>query len=340
MHQLNPSVLIMGYGKIGKIKAKIWKQCGINVFVTDVTKTRLESAQADGFRIEKSPSNISYSFVDICTPSNTHIEVLRRIISDDVRFDRVIIEKPLFNNAYEKHILYELLDNDNSLHERIIVNEQYYRSKVIKCLQERLSKEKIKRVKITMSKDRNADNKSGRFIDNDIGAYGIELPHILAILDILDKPVNLMALVKNILYIDSDDKNNQGIYIEYVTKNDTTVVINSFLGDFKVSPENEVSDNCFIDRSLVIEGENFNHRVIMDPHPSNERLYAELKFGEESMLIHDDMLRENIFNIINNNIAEGCKLEYAIQQSKQAILLFNNANIIHIKKEDNYVYNY
>lgn len=237
MHQLNPSVLIMGYGKIGKIKAKIWKQCGINVFVTDVTKTRLESAQADGFRIEKSPSNISYSFVDICTPSNTHIEVLRRIISDDVRFDRVIIEKPLFNNAYEKHILYELLDNDNSLHERIIVNEQYYRSKVIKCLQERLSKEKIKRVKITMSKDRNADNKSGRFIDNDIGAYGIELPHILAILDILDKPVNLMALVKNILYIDSDDKNNQGIYIEYVTKNDTTVVINSFLGDFKVSPK-------------------------------------------------------------------------------------------------------
>lgn len=75
----------------------MWYKC----FVTDVTKTRLESAQADGFRIEKSPSNISYSFVDICTPSNTHIEVLRRIISDDVRFDRVIIEKPLFNNAYE-----------------------------------------------------------------------------------------------------------------------------------------------------------------------------------------------------------------------------------------------
>ncbi len=100
----------------------------------------------------------------------------------------------------------------------------------------------------------------------------------------------------------------------------------------KYPPENEVSDNCFIDRSLVIEGENFNHRVIMDPHPSNKRLYAELKFGEESMLIHDDMLRENIFSIINNNIAEGCKLEYAIQQSKQAILLFNNANIIHIKK--------
>lgn len=340
MHQLKLSVLIVGYGKIGKIKALIWKECGAKVFISDIAKEGLHRAQEDGFDIENSPYYTVFDFVDICTPSSTHIEVLRRIISEGVKFNRVVIEKPLFNNLQQKKILYKLLENDNSLNERIIVNEQYHKSKVIKCLQEKISKKKIKRIQITMSKNRNADNKSGRFIDNDIGAYGIELPHILAILDMLDKPIYPMKLLKNNLYMDSNDKNNQGIYIEYVTKFDTAVIINSFLGDFKISPENEISNNIFTDRSLVIEGEGFKYSIIMDPHPTNERLYAELDFGKESILIHDDMLRNVISNIISNNIADGCKLAYAIKQSEQAILLFNSANIIQVQKEDNYVYNY
>ncbi|QWI72982.1 Gfo/Idh/MocA family oxidoreductase (plasmid) [Bacillus mycoides] len=339
MHQLAPSVLIIGYGKIGKIKAEIWKQCGANVFVSDITKKRIESVRMDGFSVDEALFHKAYNFVDICTPSSTHIEVLRRIIVNNVRFDRVVIEKPLFNNIQEKRTLYELLDNDASLREKIIVNEQYYRSKVIKLLQEKLLKDKVKHIKITMSKNRKRDNQNGRFVDNDIGAYGIELPHILAILEMLDKPIDSSVMVNNVLYVDSDDENNQGILIEYVTKNDTTVVINSFLGDFKISTENKISDNKIIDRSLLIEGDGFAHRVILDPHPSHERLLTELNWGDESTLIRDDMLTENISDIISDNIVDGCKLEHAIKHSEQAMSLFNNANIVEIKKEDNYVHN-
>ncbi|HDR8072393.1 TPA: Gfo/Idh/MocA family oxidoreductase [Bacillus cereus] len=339
MHQLTPSVLIMGYGKIGKIKAQIWKRCGVDVSIYDNTKMCMENAQADGFSIEKAPFHIAYNFVDICTPSSTHIEVLKKIILDGVKFDRVVIEKPLFNNIQEKKTLYELLDNDTSLHKKIVVNEQYYRSKAIKVLQETLLKDKIKYIEITMSKNRKTDNQNGRFIDSDIGVYGIELPHILAILEMLGKPVDVMKLVKNVLFVDSNDKNNQGIIMEYVTKNDTKVVINSFLGDFKISPANKISDNKAIDRSLWIKGDGFAHSVILDPHPSKEHLLTELNWGSESTLIRDDMLTENISSIISGNIAHGCKLEYAIKHSKQAISLFNNANVIKIKKEDNYVHN-
>ncbi|HHQ2480886.1 TPA: Gfo/Idh/MocA family oxidoreductase [Bacillus cereus] len=336
MQQLTPNVLIIGYGKIGKIKARIWKRCGVNVSVSDITKERVECARVDGFNIEKS---LRYNFIDICTPSSKHIEVLKQIISDGVTFNRVVVEKPLFNNTQEKKTLDELLNIDTSLHEKIIVNEQYYKSKVIQILQERLLKKKVKHLQITMSKNRKKDNQDGRFIDNDIGAYGIELPHILAILGILGKNVNVMSVNKNILYVDSNDKNNQGIFIEYVTKDDTKVVITSFLGDFKVSPENKIFNNKIIDRSLLIEGDDFSYKIILDPHPSKGRLLTELDFGNKSILMHDDMLSENISNMISNNIADGCKLELAIRHSEHAMSLFNSKNIVKIKKEDNHVHN-
>ncbi|MDZ3952330.1 hypothetical protein U0X36_05115 [Bacillus thuringiensis] len=336
MQQLSPSVLIVGYGKIGKIKARIWKRCGANVSISDITKKQMECAQLGGFSIEKATA---YHFIDICTPSSIHIEVLRQIISDGVKFDRVVIEKPLFNNSKEQKMLDELLINDTSLYEKIIVNEQYYKSKGIQILKERLLKEKVKHIKITMSKNRKKDNQDGRFIDNDIGAYGIELPHILAILDMLGKPINVMEATKNILYVDLNDKNNQGIAIEYTTKDCTKVIINSFLGDFKVSPENKISNNKIVDRSILIEGDGFLYRVILDPHPLKSRLLAELHFNNDSMLIHDDMLTENISNILHNNIADGCKLKHALRHSLHGMSLFNNKNIVQITKGDTHVYN-
>ncbi|MGG0256890.1 Gfo/Idh/MocA family oxidoreductase [Bacillus toyonensis] len=336
MCQLIPNVLIIGYGKIGKIKAGIWKKCGAHVFVSDITEKRMKCAQMDGFSIEKAST---YNFIDICTPSSMHIEVLKNIISDGVKFDRVVIEKPLFNTIQEKKTLDELLSNNNSLHEKIIVNEQYYKSKVIKILKEKLLKEKVKHIEINMSKNRKKDNENGRFIDNDIGAYGIEFPHILAILEMLDQPIDAMKLTRNIQYIDYNDVNNQGIFIEYITKDYTKIVINSFLGDFKISSNNKIFDNKIIDRSLVIEGDDFLYKIILDPHPSEGRLLAELDFGKDSILIHDDMLTENISNVISNNIATGCKLQHAIRHSKQAMSLFNKRNIVKITREDTHVHN-
>ncbi|MGU3438768.1 Gfo/Idh/MocA family oxidoreductase [Bacillus cereus] len=339
MSQLTPSVLIIGYGKIGKIKAQIWKRCGANVSVFDIEKERVQCARIDNFNIDTTLCHISYSFVDICTPSSTHIEVLNRLIVNDVRFNCVIIEKPLFNNSQEKKMLDKLLDNDASLYGKILVNEQYYRSKAIKLLQEKIPKDKITHIEITMSKNRKIDNKNGRFIDNDIGAYGIELPHILAVLERLDISTEDIKPIKNLLYIDSEDKNNQGIIIKFITNADITITINSFLGDFKISSNNEFSVNETIDRNIMIKGEEFEYRVILDPHPVNKRLITELNLGAESTWIHDDMLKANISDIISGHIVEGCKLGYAIKQSKQIMSLFYNAKTIKIIKENNYAHN-
>ncbi|PFB51621.1 hypothetical protein CN404_24565 [Bacillus thuringiensis] len=337
--QLAPNVLIIGYGKIGKIKAQIWKQCGANVSISDIIEKQIESAQRDGFRIDTPSLHITYNFVDICTPSGTHIDVLRHLILMESKFERVIIEKPLVSNIQEKNKLYQLLDNDASLYEKIIVNEQYYKSKMIKFLREKTKNDSIISLEITMSKNRTADNKHGRFFDHDIGSYGIEVPHMLAILEILDQSIDGMKLIKNVLYVDSNNKSNQGVHIEYVSDSGTTVIINSFLGDFKISSDNTILHNLTIDRHVFIKGKKFEYRVTLDPHPSQERLVTELDFGTESILIRDDMLKEHISDIIKGNIAEGCKLEYAIKQSQQIMSLFNNTKIVTITKEDNYVHN-
>jgi len=338
-HQLAPSVLIIGYGKIGKIKAQIWKQCGANVSISDITKKQTENAEMDGFNVDEPSSHTTYNFVDICTPSGTHIDVLRHLIWIGSKFDRVVIEKPLFSNILEKNILYQLLDNDISLHEKIIVNEQYYKSKAIQFLRDKTKNDSIIYLEINMSKNRTADNEHGRFFDHDIGSYGIEVPHTLAILEMLGQSIDGMKLIKNVLYVDSNNTSNQGVHIEYISSSGTTVVINSFLGDFKISSSNKISDNPTTDRHVFIKGKGFEYRVILDPHPSHDRLVTELSFGTESTLIRDDMLKENISDIIKGNIAGGCKLEYTIKQSQQIMSLFNNAKIVTITKEDNYVHN-
>ncbi|MGE6962703.1 Gfo/Idh/MocA family oxidoreductase [Bacillus thuringiensis] len=338
-HQLAPNVLIIGYGKIGKIKAQIWRQCGANVSISDITKKQIESAQTDGFSIDEPPFHTTYNFVDICTPSGTHIDVLWHLILMRSKFERVVIEKPLISNIQEKNKLYQLLDNDDSLYEKIVVNEQYYKSKMIKLLREKIKNDSIISLEITMSKNRTVDNKHGRFFDHDIGSYGIEVPHMLAILEILDQSINDVKLMKNVLYVDSNNKSNQGVHIEYVSESGATVRINSFLGDFKISSSNKILHNLTIERHVFIKGKKFEYRLTLDPHPSQERLVTELNFGTKSILIHDDMLKEHISDIIKGNIAEGCKLKYAIKQSQQIMSLFNNTKIVKITKEDTYVHN-
>jgi len=334
MNQLAPSVLIMGYGKIGKMKANIWRNCGVHVIVSDISENQIQQAQIDGFQVSTNPFHIGYDFMDICTPSNTHIEILKQIVRKKVRCKRVVIEKPLFNTMQDKKVLYQLLDNDPSLYEKIIVNEQYYKSKTIERLQQLLLNKKVTHIEITMSKNRKIDIEHGRFVDSSLGAFGIELPHILAILDMLDTSIEKMQVIKNILYIDSNDANNQGIRIEYIDNKGTTVVINSFLGNFKVSPQNQIVDNTITDRHVFIEGQDFTYKAILDPHPSNERLFAELNLDNKSIWIRDDMLTENISDMIRNKMVTGCKLESAIRQSEQIISLFNDVQIIKIMKED------
>ncbi|PEZ30943.1 hypothetical protein CN345_17625 [Bacillus thuringiensis] len=337
--QRAPNVLIIGYGKIGKIKAQIWRQCGTNVSISDITKKQIENATMDGFSIDVPSFHTTYNFVDICTPSGTHIDVLRHLILVGCKFDYVVIEKPLYSNIQEKNNLYQLLDNDTSLHEKIIVNEQYYKSKMIKFLREKIKNDSITYIEITMSKNRTTDNEHGRFFDYDIGSYGIEVPHILAILEMLNQSIDGMKLIENVLYVGSNNKSNQGVHIVYVSNSGTTVVINSFLGDFKMSSNNKILDNSTTDRHVFIKGQGCEYRVILDPHPSQDRLVTELNFGNESTLIRDDMLKENISDIIKGNIAEGCKLEYAIKQSQQIMSLFNNTKRVTITKEDNHVHN-
>ncbi|KXY72246.1 MULTISPECIES: Gfo/Idh/MocA family oxidoreductase [Bacillus] len=337
--QLAPNVLIIGYGKIGKIKAQIWKKCGANVSISDIIKKQIESARMDGFRIDTPSLHTTYNFIDICTPSGTHIDVLTHLILMGSKFERVVIEKPLVSNLQEKNKLYQLLDNDASLCEKIIVNEQYYKSKMIQFLKEKTKNDSLISLEITMSKNRIADNEHGRFFDHDIGSYGIEVPHMLAILEMLDQSIDGMKLMKNVLYVDPNNKSNQGIHIKYVNDSGTTVVINSFLGDFKISSSNKLLPNLTTDRHVFIKGKKFEYRVTLDPHPSQERLVTELNFGAESILIRDDMLKEHISDIIKGNIAEGCKLEYAIKQAQQIMSLFNNTKIVIITKEDNYVHN-
>lgn len=70
----------------------------------------------------------------------------------------------------------------------MFASEQYFFSKILeKLLQvDCFSLDKIKEITVNFSKDRIEDNENGRFLDKEILGYGIEIPHIIAVISYLE----------------------------------------------------------------------------------------------------------------------------------------------------------
>jgi len=316
-------VLIIGYGKIGQIKAQIWKDFGARIFVSDTSSKRINKAIDDGF-CDNNKFRNKYDYIDICTPTNSHIETLLSVISKQHDFKFITVEKPLFNNQTDRDRLVELLNDAPSLSNRIVVNEQYYRSKALMKLRNILSNKKIDRVEIEMSKNRIPDISEGRFIDDKIGVYGIELPHILALLSSLGISVKNAEILSNKCFSACDDNQNCGVCIELLSR-DTEIIARSFIGDFALSNNTTSLISNAMTRKLVITSNGDEHTLLFDPHPSMERLYSEIITPTESITIYDNMLRSNINDIISNHIHSKCRIQSAIEQADLLMSFANNS---------------
>lgn len=170
------NILVFGYGKIGQIKAEIYKSLGCNIYVVDPNKKLEQDIYSDISLVDA-----NFDLYDISTPTDTHITILKKILQRQ-RNASVLIEKPLCNSLsdYEDYLL---LCKEYPL-AKIFLSENYFYSSVMSDLKALIKQQNwfIKNIQIEFSKDRSIDVSKGRFVDTMLGGIGIEVPHMLSLL--------------------------------------------------------------------------------------------------------------------------------------------------------------
>lgn len=326
-------VLVIGFGKIGTIKSEIWKSLGAEVYVYDISPSangRVSKAGYTPFNLNNVAS-FSELIVDISTPAAKHASALEWVLDTlPVNPRCILFEKPLVSSRAE------LIHLQNTLHshpevdkQHIFINESYYASAALKKVRDLIndSGETIKEVSINLSKNRISDNDNGRFFDYELGAIGIEMPHMIAIAQYFGLDLSVLAEQSAKLYVDSSREDNQGVAVRYKDCG-VSVDLTSFLGDFKIDDYDEVAENQNVTRMLAIKTNTKLYEVLFDPAPDVPRYHARvtdtnLATGkQQDYLLADDHLRMHLTQFTSPQHNEG--MEYISLQNSIAIceLLF------------------
>ncbi|TDL33462.1 hypothetical protein EVU91_13185 [Macrococcoides bohemicum] len=307
-----------------KVLQKYYK----NIFIFDFNKTINDIPSDFIFLNSLNKLEIEFDIIDISTPSTTHINVLKSILSKKIIFKKIIIEKPLFSSQDEYNLLLSIFDSYKGLKNKIYVNEQYYSSKALEKFSRSLNFNTINKISIDMSKNRLLDQINGRFIDSNLEAYGIEIPHILAVLDYLKINLDEITIEENNHYIDKNNYNNQGVSIHFKINN-IDIFITSFLGDFYVKGNFKIPNN--MNRSLCINEDNsINSSLKFDPVQNVERLYTEIRIKDSINYLFDNLLDNHYRNIIHDKLPNQYSLEKILIINHLLLYLYKHKNTIYL----------
>ncbi len=343
------SILIIGYGTMGNIKAALWRSLGFDVYVHD-------SSFADHL-----PRNVQYpvvksirqfmmmhasdSIIDIVTPNGTHIGVLDEvcaaaITSSAVQYT-VLVEKPFYSTNDERLRFLKLSYDFSNIH--VVVSENYFASvglrKLYDVIESALSQGKsIAKLEINFSKNRLNDIAQGRFYDEELGPYGIELPHMIACLQYLKFDMKALELEKNVQVQFSDALHDEGVYIEM---NDlstgASIYLVQSLGSKFIEPNGTNDRDNFTTRYISVDF-NDRSRLVLEFDPIvglpryTSRITTTSQTGTvQSSLYHDDHLKIHLHKVSDNDADYGCYIS-------PASLDHSNASLVALAAKREYEY--
>ncbi|HER6416444.1 Uncharacterised protein [Streptococcus pyogenes] len=320
------NILIIGFGKIGKIKAYKWLSRGYEVYVKDLKFSSMKYLNTNSDVLDD--LSRQYFTIEICAPTNHHLTLLKTVITRYV-YSYISIEKPLCNRLEDLEEMKSLVESYPHLAKKIFASEQYFFSKILeKLLQvDCFSLDKIKEITVNFSKDRIEDNENGRFLDKEILGYGIEIPHIIAVISYLG--ISLEEFKKgifvNAIYIKDLEKHDYSIEILSCI-NQTVIKIISNLGSFAIREGKIEGGDAKTVRRVTID----DKTILFDPHPKLERYKSELVTGTNTFQIHDDMMDTYISLLEGNAIPEDCYINNAIEITKLLINLYSECEKIYL----------
>ncbi len=283
-------VLIIGYGKIGRIKASLWLAMGAKVYVYEQNDTLYSKILEDGYGLFESKDQ-TFDIIDISTPAGAHYKALVWAMDTVAGPNVYLIEKPLASTREELESFKILLSESPDLSRKIVINESYYQSslieEVVKDIEARNAN--IESIHIELSKNRLNDLEIGRFFDNHLEAVGLEVPHMLAILDRFG--VQLPKNYKPSLIVDKLKRANQAFILK-TNERGPVVVLESYMGNFRYE-DTWVTNNTGITRKAIITTDILDYQIEFDPLFDQERFHGRLTTLEKGVMLSEKIILDN-----------------------------------------------
>lgn len=175
--------VIVGYGNAAKIHEQWYPEYVDIIGIVDISPTKLKVGGEKGYEVfdslESAINTIGpeTDFWDICTPTNNHYSATKMLL-ENLENPDILIEKPVCDPKEIPAIMDLILKHPDA---KVAVNENYLSSGVNIEVKKILGKYEIKHpdISIEFSKNRIQDVLDGRFLDQELGAFGYEGPHMM-----------------------------------------------------------------------------------------------------------------------------------------------------------------
>lgn len=300
-------VIVVGYGKIGRIKAFIWSSLGHRVNVYDVSADKQQQALDDGFVPYDSTRQYDSCVVDISTPALFHLQSLEWVLKNISPLPQnILIEKPLASDMAEIQAIDQLLSapENHDFAQLITVNESYCLSSALHYVTDDISKNNLKILSIgaELSKNRLDDVANGRFVDKQLGSLGIELTHMIAMVQWLGCGLDTLNIQDVEIYQKGDNVDNEGFVINLKSA-ETTIKLESYLGDFRIQNDQTLPNKMI--RTLQVRTDKKDYLVMFDPVEGLERYKSKIiietsgSSAPESIILDDNHLTKHLEKISN-----------------------------------------
>lgn len=179
-------IALIGLGKIGQLYRTYLSEMGYEILTLDHS----EKIDRDFESVEQIPG----AFIEriaawiVAVPTSDHLDVVRAILRREP-LAKILIEKPICLPR-QLNEMRALVDTHPLA--QIAVNDVYAFSPVVRRLAELISGygAEVESVKIELSKNRDRDEKLGRFTDPEFGDWGYEGFHLFSIRDSLIDGLN------------------------------------------------------------------------------------------------------------------------------------------------------
>lgn len=324
------NILIIGFGKMGKIKASIWHSLGAKIFILDTEQTTSAIVPREYTSVNSVYDffvkvKTTHYFVDIVTPNGTHMQVLEDVCKHAVGTSvTIIIEKPAFSSLDEMRMLDRISASSKQVN--LLVSENYMSSLALHQLKQLLEQKKadgltIQKIEVNFSKNRMQDVGTGRFYDKELGPYGIELPHMLACLDAIGVTIDSLEIKKSLHLHFSEDIYDEGVYVVLASTTGIHIVLNQSLGSFSVDEQLDLNQNK-LERWIQVQlSDSSQIRVDFDPVATLPRYTSRLQVSNQTPVISDNHLRAHLQAIFVENTDYMNKISVNHLRSSNELLL-------------------
>lgn len=331
------NVLNIGFGKAaGELHGGIWRGEGLHQFMYDTNPNRLDiGSKSDKVQAAFAAGQITVvssleelteapDILDVTTSSGQHLAALKEGLSVYAGLGEVprtvLLEKPVVTT--DEMAEFDELIASWGIEPIALVNENYLASSGLAALLQIGAKKteagiNPKQVFVSFDKDRVPDVKAGRFTDPTLGAYGIEMPHMVSVANALAgmSPTDSLTMIRN-----EYSKGVHGIpeseatFVHAITPVGVDMRIAQGLGPFRMNRAGEMFPQELgkqIFRFAEVKYEDGSSaRVTFSPAPDVPNYHAVVtQIDKEGDAVGDALV------LPDNNLAQ--VIRYVIQTAKE-----------------------